>query len=89
MIKKGDQPAEGRERKDIYGEAGWRDGKGENNVPLMQSQVLAEGPAPISLSLQVCLLYIFHERWARISDGLPLQIASPWSGGPTEREQES
>lgn len=29
-----------------------RDGGGENNVPLMQSQALAVGPAPICISLQ-------------------------------------
>lgn len=52
MIKKGDQQAEGRERGDVYGEEGWRNGKGDNNGPLMQSQALAECPAPICLSLQ-------------------------------------
>lgn len=51
MIKKGDQQAKGRERGDVYGSKGWQDRKGGNNVPLMQSQALAEGPAPICLSL--------------------------------------
>ena len=47
---------------DIYGEEGWWDGKGENNVPLMQSQALAEGPSTNLHLPTVCLLYIFHER---------------------------
>lgn len=48
-----------KEQDEIYAAERWRDGKGENKVPLMQSQALAEGPAPICISLQSGCCYTF------------------------------
>lgn len=60
----------------------------ESNVPLIQSQALAVGPGTNLHLPTVRLLYIFHERWVRISDGLLLQIASPWLGDYGGRKDE-
>lgn len=77
----------GRERRDVYGEEGWKDGEGENNVPLMQSQALAEGRAPICISPKsACYTFFMNAERELATDCCCKSLLL--GRGPMEREKE-
>lgn len=69
---------------------GWWDGKGENNVPLMQSQALAEGPAPICISLQsACYTFFMNAERELATDCHRKSLRRGWGERERKREVES
>ena len=79
------------ERGDVCGEEGWWDGEGENNVPLMQSQALAEGPAPICISLQSARYTFFMNAERELATDCrckSLLLGRGGGGWGTERKEE-
>lgn len=73
----------------MYGEEGWWYRKGENNVPLMQSQALAEGPAPICISLQSACYTFFMNAERELATDCRCKSLLLGRGADGERKEEN